>query len=263
MDRKSRHSEQNVRTANSHRQSIERVIVHMRGKLADQLSLTHLARLACLSKFHFLRVFEEVTGTTPYHFLACLRIERAKELLIDSNLSVTSICMDVGYTSLGSFSASFRELVGLSPSAFRTTPMYLTPEYFFSRAQTFIDTQRNHVGRFIEGRLDSPCDCRGYFFVGAFTKGVPQGIPHSGIVMLAPGKFKIPAPVTPVFHLLAAVLPFSVVTEKQRKRLNVSLVASMQINRDDPYQKDSPVLQLRQPQLTDPPIVVSLSALLG
>src|SRR4030066_175369 len=59
--------------------------------------------------------FDEITGTPPHHFLACLRMQRAKELLLQSESSITDICLEVGYTSLGSFSTTFRELVGFSP----------------------------------------------------------------------------------------------------------------------------------------------------
>jgi AraC-like DNA-binding protein len=176
----------------------------MRANFAAPVNLDQLAKLACLSKFHFLRVFDEITGATPCHFLACLRIERAKELLLDSVMSVTDICMEVGYTSLGSFSASFTELVGVSPRTFRAAPAQITPEQFFAGVQALADKQRNHAGRFLEGRLDSSFERRGYYFVGAFTKGVPQGLPHSGSIMLAPGKFRIPAPNTDAFHFLAA-----------------------------------------------------------
>lgn len=262
MDKLSSRLERPAQTAAIHRQSIERVVLHMRTKLADPLNLDQLAKHACFSKFHFLRVFEEITGTTPHHFLSCLRIERAKELLLDTALPVTDICMDVGYASLGSFSASFTELVGISPRAFRASPGQLTPEQFFTSAQAFADRQRNHPGPFLEGRLDSQYEYRGYYFVGVFTRGVPQGLPHSGIVMLTAGKFRIPAPDTRVFHLLAALLPFSAVSERQHKKLKVSLVASQRIDLGDSTQQQPLILRLRQPQLTDPPIVVFLSALL-
>ena len=77
-----------------------------------------------------MRVFEEITGTTPHHFLACLRVQRAKELLLNSQSPITEICFDVGYASLGSFSATFSTLVGVSPQQFRQLPKRLTPTQF-------------------------------------------------------------------------------------------------------------------------------------
>jgi len=85
----------------------------------DRLTLEDGARQACLSPFHFNRLFAEAFGETPHEFVTRLRIETAKRLLLAENHSVTDICFDVGYESLGSFSTRFRSLTGLSPSAFR------------------------------------------------------------------------------------------------------------------------------------------------
>lgn len=82
-------------------------------------SLEDAAREACLSSFYFNRLFAEAFGETPHEFVTRLRIERAKRLLLADASSVTDICFEVGYRSLGSFSTRFRSLTGLSPAAFR------------------------------------------------------------------------------------------------------------------------------------------------
>ncbi|MEV0249150.1 AraC family transcriptional regulator [Nocardia sp. NPDC050712] len=86
---------------------------------AEPLNLEELAAAAGISKFHFLRAFAAVYGKTPAVYLAERRIERAQDLLRSTNLTVTEICMLVGYSSLGSFSGKFRQLVGVSPSAYQ------------------------------------------------------------------------------------------------------------------------------------------------
>ncbi len=86
---------------------------------AEPLDLDGLAAAAGVSKYHFLRCFAATYGKTPALYLAERRIERAQDLLRATNLTVTEVCMLVGYTSLGSFSARFRELVGVSPSAYQ------------------------------------------------------------------------------------------------------------------------------------------------
>ncbi|MGW0245716.1 helix-turn-helix domain-containing protein [Nocardia goodfellowii] len=86
---------------------------------ADALNLDELASAAGISKFHFLRAFAAVYGKTPAVYLAERRIERAQDLLRSTNLTVTEICMLVGYSSLGSFSSKFRQLVGVSPSEYQ------------------------------------------------------------------------------------------------------------------------------------------------
>jgi AraC-like DNA-binding protein len=86
---------------------------------ASPLSLTELADAASYSKYHFVRTFTETYGETPRACLTRRRIERAKDLLRAANLTVTEVCMLVGYDSLGSFSARFKRLVGQSPSEYR------------------------------------------------------------------------------------------------------------------------------------------------
>jgi AraC-like DNA-binding protein len=92
---------------------------HVDAHFADGLDLEGIARVAGVSKYHFARSFEAAYGETPMRYLTRRRIERAQDLLRSANLTVTEICMLVGFSSLGSFSARFRELVGESPSAYR------------------------------------------------------------------------------------------------------------------------------------------------
>lgn len=86
---------------------------------AEPLDVPALARAALMSSGHFSRSFRAAYGETPYSYLMTRRIERAKALLRRGDLSVTEVCMEVGCTSLGSFSSRFTELVGESPSAYR------------------------------------------------------------------------------------------------------------------------------------------------
>jgi AraC-like DNA-binding protein len=86
---------------------------------AQPLDVPALARTALMSPAHFSRRFRAAYSETPYSYLMTRRIERAKTLLREGNLSVTEVCMAVGCTSLGSFSARFTELVGETPSAYR------------------------------------------------------------------------------------------------------------------------------------------------
>ena len=104
----------------------EELLVHLRRardladrSYAEPLDLDELAAAAGVSKYHFLRCFAATYGKTPAQYLAERRIERAQDLLRATNLTVTEVCMLVGYTSLGSFSSRFRALVGVSPSAYQ------------------------------------------------------------------------------------------------------------------------------------------------
>jgi AraC-like DNA-binding protein len=86
---------------------------------ARPLDVPALARAALMSPSHFSRQFHATFGETPYSYLMTRRIERAKALLRQGELSVTEVCLAVGCTSLGSFSTRFTELVGETPSAYR------------------------------------------------------------------------------------------------------------------------------------------------
>ena len=102
------------------------VLVHLRRArdhvdrhYAEPHDLATLAELAGLSKYHFQRLFKATYGLTPAAYLSQRRVERAQDLLRATNLTVTEVCHAVGFSSLGSFSARFRELVGETPSAFQ------------------------------------------------------------------------------------------------------------------------------------------------
>jgi AraC-like DNA-binding protein len=83
------------------------------------LQISEMAREARMSTAHFSRQFRAAYGETPYRYLMTRRIERAKALLRGGELSVTEVCMTVGFSSLGSFSARFTEVVGQTPTAYR------------------------------------------------------------------------------------------------------------------------------------------------
>ena len=82
-------------------------------------TIEQLAREVRISPFHFIRQFEAVFGVTPHQFRIASRIELAKTLLAGGEYSVTDACMEVGFSSLGSFSTLFAQRVGETPSAYR------------------------------------------------------------------------------------------------------------------------------------------------
>lgn len=103
----------------AHVLAVSRVIAGMRLDIADPHQLPDLAKTAQYSPYHFHRIFHEVTATTPARFLAALRMNEAKRLLAKTDRSVTSISLEVGYQSLGTFTSQFSRLVGLTPGRFR------------------------------------------------------------------------------------------------------------------------------------------------
>jgi AraC-like DNA-binding protein len=86
---------------------------------AKPLDIPALARIAYVSEAHFIRTFRATFGETPHRYLQRRRVERAMFLLRETDRSVTEICLDVGFTSLGTFGRTFRAIVGESPTSYR------------------------------------------------------------------------------------------------------------------------------------------------
>ena len=84
------------------------------------MDVPSLAAIACISEANFIRSFKATFGETPHRYLQRRRIERAMYLLRTTDETVTDVCMRCGFSSLGTFSRTFREIVGESPSAFRS-----------------------------------------------------------------------------------------------------------------------------------------------
>jgi AraC-like DNA-binding protein len=86
---------------------------------AQPLDIPSLARVAHVSEAHFSRQFRATFSETPHRYLQRRRVERAMELLRETDRPVSEICLDVGFNSLGTFSRTFRDILGESPSAYR------------------------------------------------------------------------------------------------------------------------------------------------
>ena len=86
---------------------------------AEPLDIPALARFTIVSEAHFIRTFRNTFGETPHRYLQRRRVERAMFLLRESQRPITDICLDVGFTSLGTFSRTFRDIVGIPPTDYR------------------------------------------------------------------------------------------------------------------------------------------------
>jgi AraC-like DNA-binding protein len=86
---------------------------------AEPLCIPRLAQIAEVSEAHFIRTFRDTFGETPHRYLQRRRVERAMFLLRSTDRSVTDVCFDVGFGSLGTFSRTFHGIVGESPTSFR------------------------------------------------------------------------------------------------------------------------------------------------
>jgi AraC-like DNA-binding protein len=116
---------------------------------AEPLDVPALAQIAHVSEAHFIRTFRGTFGETPHRYLQRRRIERAMFLLRATDRSVTDICLDVGFNSLGTFSRSFLEIVGEGPTAYRARgPIKPVPTCFamaWTRPSSFGEAKARDV----------------------------------------------------------------------------------------------------------------------
>src|SRR5437763_15229400 len=103
---------------------------------AEPLNVREVAAVAHISEAHFIRGFRAVFGGTPHRYLQRRRVERSMFLLRETDRSVTDICFDVGFTSRGTFSRTFREIVGEPPSGYRVGHEPMLAPNCFQRAAT-------------------------------------------------------------------------------------------------------------------------------
>lgn len=99
---------------------------------AMPLDITKLAGVASVSEAHFIRTFRATFGETPHRYLQRRRVERAMFLLRETERSITDICLDVGFASLGTFSRTFSEIVGDSPTEYRNRKLVFAVPTCFS-----------------------------------------------------------------------------------------------------------------------------------
>lgn len=100
---------------------IDKVIDWMHHHYHQEIAVEELARIAKMSKYHFIRVFRTLTGDTPYHYLLRYRIDRSKQLLLDTHFSIQEIAEQTGFSSAKNYIACFKENTGMTPGKFRET----------------------------------------------------------------------------------------------------------------------------------------------
>jgi len=182
----------------------------MRAHVSEPLALEEMAEIAALSPFHFHRIFRAITGIPPGEFLAVLRLDAAKRLLLTTSLRVTDVCFDLGYASLGTFASRFKQLVGLSPLQLRQLADEVaapSPEGVSNRRH---GAREPGASGGICGTIARPgAPTAGPIFVGLFPRPIPQGRPVACMTLTAPGPFQLGPSPDGHYYLLAAALPWS------------------------------------------------------
>jgi len=254
-------------TVAAHRRAVERVITTARGRLCEPISLRDMSRVAYLSTFHFNRVFHQITGLPPAKFISAMRLDEAKRLLLNTNLSITDICFEVGYNSLSTFTRRFTQRVGLGPREFR----YLAERMTAGSVESLCAHYAELAGRAtlypsVEGFVQASKPNGGPIFVGLFRVHIPQSRPVGGALITSPGAFRIGPVPDGTYHLLAAALPRPSDTLSyllpDSSSLSVGTASSPVIVRQS--RADGVfTISLRPMALTDPPLLISLPFLLA
>ncbi len=244
-------------------QAVERVIQVMHTHLHDVLTLEDLASVAYLSPSHFHHVFRRLIGIPPGAFLAALRLQTARRLLLTTSLSVTDICFEVGYTSVGSFTSRFTHLVGLSPRLLRQRAYAFEPssqEPIEHRPMPSTGLPEKHI---LRGSIIAPETFQGTIYVGLFTSPIPQGRPVRCTTLHSPDVYLLHGIADGVYYLRAAAFPVAA-------DLHSSLLPGGKLllgNNESPLVirqgqiVGNPDLVLHPPRLTDPPLVMGLPLL--
>ena len=245
-------------TRADHQAAIGTVIAQMRANLDYPYTLDDFAAMANYSPFHFARMFRHIIGIPPGEFLAALRFEHAKELILRTEVSITDICFEVGFSSLGTFSARFKHLVGVSPADLRTLPERLEPRLAEFRCHNQSATR---PGATLGGVVSAPYATDGHLYVGLFPAAIPQHAPISGMHRVGAGPFTLRGIPPGTFRLLAAMYPDSTDPMDHLLPGNQLLVAADPdpITIDPAGRQPSRSLVLRPLQPTDPPILTALA----
>jgi AraC family transcriptional regulator len=240
-------------------ESVERVILALREKLDESLHLNELAEIAMISPCHLSRVFHQTTGIPLRKFQSCLRLEAAKRLLLTSSMSVTDICFEVGYNSLGTFTSQFTQLIGLSPLRLRQ---------FAKRDHSLPPTEADQKDRLPEstqgtefaGCINGPAAFSGRIIVGLFPTPIAEGCPSTCTILTQPGPYQFRSVSDGRYFACAVAIPQGQNSLSWWFAPQCLLVGSsstsLLVRRGRIVEQAS--ITLRAPQLTDPPILTAL-----
>lgn len=245
-----------------HCHAVGNVIAAMRSDFAFPHTIETLAEIANYSPFHFARLFRHITGSSPGEFLSALRFDAARHRMLETTDSITDICFDVGFSSLGTFSSRFKQLVGLGPAEFRNMPEPLMDN--LPKLGDRCPIPQN-TGSVVSGTVSLSKRVEGFVFIGLYPSTMPQGRPVAGTMMLGPGPFVIPDVPPGTWRILSAIFPLG--DDPLVHLLGSAMLQgfdALPIEVSPGFTPRLVSLHLREPMLTDGPILSALApALLG
>jgi AraC-like DNA-binding protein len=233
--------------------AVSRTIATMREQIDEPHELQDIARREFMSPFHFHRVFQMVTSSTPGRFLTALRIAKAKQLLLETSMTSTDVSIAVGYSSFGTFTTQFTKLVGMPPGRFRSSvvPISDVPvQLLLEQMAAMPGPTRRTVCATVGPRPDR---LTAYAIVGAFSSVIPQHRPSECVVGRTPGTVCFTRPLHGRSLLAVSAHPAATVRDILTERPAAALcigIANADLH-----------IPLRPHLPTDPPVVVGFPLL--
>lgn len=244
---------------------IDAVIAYIQEHIHEPISLHQLAKYAAYSPYHFSRVFKQQTGLSPYYYVASLKLQHAKNLLLNTNLPVRDVGMEIGQQSLGTFTTRFTEKIGMTPAQFRNSPnhvntylQFLKNEIHSIEAPSLIEKQNR-----VEIQLEIDKSFRGVILVGLFPKPIAEGLPLYGTIKTMPGNVVFSDVKPGVYYVMSTALSW------EMNEADILLpYKTLRAKADQPVmmdEKDTVIkrkLIYRPPRFNEPPILISLPLLM-
>ncbi|WP_059173399.1 helix-turn-helix transcriptional regulator [Bacillus sp. FJAT-27445] len=244
---------------------IKEAINYIQTHLYDQITLDKLASHVSYSPYHFSRIFKEETGLPPLYFVSSMRLQRAKELLLNTNMNVRDISLEIGQQSLGTFTTRFTKSVGVTPANFRNTQ---------KEAKSLLNTLERLDGKMkfqqrvdssltVKGTVTTNEEFEGVILVGLFPKPIPEGLPLYGTLLFSLGEFQFHNVKPGLYYLFATSVPWGMDAQSfliPHTTLRYKPTGPILVNGNDqvPHQD----FHLRAAQLDDPPILISIPRLM-
>ncbi|PWK09606.1 helix-turn-helix domain-containing protein [Tumebacillus permanentifrigoris] len=244
---------------------IDEVIAYIHQHLNEPFSLAELAALVSYSPYHFTRIFKETIGLPPQYYVSSHRLQKAKDLLLHTDLSIREVGLEIGQQSLGTFTTRFTQRVGVTPAAFRQSRVQVDehlnslqqlPDWSSLRPVIEQDAR-------IAGTIQAAVPFDGLILLGLFARPIPEGLPLYGTLLSSLGEFCLTGVKPGIYYLMATsvswnmhandiLLPQATLRTRTRVPIHVQPYTAV------PFQH----VTLLPPSPDDPPILISLPLLM-
>ncbi|MFE9274985.1 helix-turn-helix transcriptional regulator [Paenibacillus glucanolyticus] len=246
---------------------IDEVIAYIHKNIYEPLPLSLLAGYIGYSPYHFSRIFKDRIGLPPLYYVSSLRLEKAKDLLLHTHLSIRDIALEIGQQSLGTFTTRFTERVGVTPSQFRNS-MEEADKHLLS-LQSLNDWRESmpiqNPNLTVEGTIEATAPFQGVILIGLFAKPIPEGFPLYGTLLPSVGSFRFTDVSPGTYYLMATSVPWGMqavdfllpqsTTLRTRSREPIIVTSNSKTRHLQ--------VTLHVPRLDDPPILISLPLLMN